>query len=955
MFSRLSLGILCASFNFLFAASAPSTTTLQSSTNPSVFGRSVTLTAKVSPATATGKVTFYDGVGPIGVASLSNGTATFTTRLLPFGLRSLKAFYAGDAQDQSSTSTAISQTVITLQQNGFQPFVNVSGANLFDARLIAVGDVNGDGFTDLVASDFQNAQVSVLFGNGDGTFKPGASYAVGQAPVAIVVADFDGDGHSDVAVCSGGNVSVLLNTGNGTFRPAVNYRTVTNPGGMGPNGLQVTDFNLDGVADLITSDLDGTVSVLLGKGDGTFQTPITTMVSTQNFPSIAVLDVNGDGLPDLVAVVPSGVAVFLGKGDGHFQSPVNYPVGPKPGFIVAGDLNGDGRPDLAISTGGNTLNVLLANANGAFQPAIVDNAPGGFGVSLTIGDFNGDGHADLAAPTSGGNSILIFLGNGDGTFRAPVTYSTGPNSEPQMAIIADFNGDGISDLATADFLQPNSTVLLGTPIPEPFVTATAKLVSPASGTVSVGDSLVFELDIANAGNLAATNLALNDSNPTGGLSLGSLSAGQGNCAPAASSLDCTGLADLGPNLQRAYMVPATATAAGVVTNDAMFRYGTPPQAVVVPPLSIIVQPAAGEPTFTALSMPWRSGFAPNAAIVKSDGVVATDLPLPFDPTIPGGVFSVSSQDASAASLRLPTSIFPASILLANLAGNGLNDIVVLDSTQSTALVVLNVTAGSAPSFSSVVALTGFASAGLTPNSSAAFQDPATGFNDLAIIDAPSDPSQLGEIVVAVNDGTGNLGNFVYYGASGAAGNLIGMDFNNDGLQDLAFLDPASNSIGVMLDSASGFGQPVSTSLGSTTASAMAAGDFNGDGFTDLAVLTPGGVNIFYGAGDGTFNAGPTLAIADPGPITGLQPGLIAVADFNGDGNLDIAVASPASNVVAIFSGDGQGNFGAPAPYVARNPIALAAGTLAGASNASLAVINGATGATPGKVSILKNM
>jgi hypothetical protein len=112
------------------------------------------------------------------------------------------------------------------------------------------------------------------------------------------------------------------------------------------------------------------------------------------------------------------------------------------------------------------------------------------------------------------------------------------------------------------------------------------------------------------------------------------------------------------------------------------------------------------------------------------------------------------------------------------------------------------------------------------------------------------------------------------------------------------------------------------------------------------------VNIFLGIGDGTFSAGATLAIPDPGSIAGLQPGMIVVADFNGDGNQDIAVASPASNLVTIFPGDGQGNFGTPAPYVAANPIALAAGTLTGASNPSLAVINGPAGSTPGSVSIL---
>jgi uncharacterized repeat protein (TIGR01451 family) len=951
MFSRLFvLGTLCVSFGFVGAAATSSTTTLQSSINPSIFGRAVTLTATVSPSFTTGKVTFYDGVTPIGIASLANGKAAFTTRFLPSGARSLKALYIGDAQDQASTSSVLSQTVMTLPQNGFQAPANVTGANLADARSqLAVGDLNGDGIADLIAADFQIGQVSVLFGNGDGTFKPGASYATDAAPVSVVVADFDGDGHSDLAVSNGAtsadDVSILLNNGNGTFKNAVNYKV-----GPNPNKLITADFNGDGFADLVNTNFDGTVSVLLGKGDGTFQTSITTKVAPGGF-SLAVADVNGDGRPDLVVVLTSSVAVFLGAGNGHFDSSATYPVTAGAGGVVAGDLNGDGRLDLAVvNQGDNSVSILLANANGTFQPAVKYGVPNG-PASIAIGDFNGDGYPDLVTTEGGVNSVGILLGKGDGTLRAPVSYSTGAGSSPQFATVADFNGDGVSDLAIADFFVGYSTVLLGVAVPQPQITGTARLVSAPDGNVGVGDPLVYELDVSNTGTATATNLALSNSNPTGGIVFDPPSFG--NCTSAASGFDCTGLADLGPNSERAYTITATAAGAGVVTNAAIFRYNNPPQAVVVKPVTITVQPAAGQPAFTAVSQTWRPSFTPNSAVVTPDGVIATDSPFPVNLSLPSGAFSISPQDAHATALALPATFYASSTLLADLDGNGgANDLVILDSPQSTAFVVLNVTGGSAPSFTSIVPFTGFASAGLQPTSAAAFRDPATGFTDLAIFDAPTDPSLRGEIVFAVNDGAGNFGNFVRYDASAVAGNLIGVDLNNDGMQDLAFLDPASNSIGVMLSSASQFSPPLVTSLGDATAIAMAAGNFNGDGFTDLVVLTPAGVNIFLGIGDGTFSAGATLAIPDPGSIAGLQPGMIVVADFNGDGNQDIAVASPASNLVTIFPGDGQGNFGTPAPYVAANPIALAAGTLTGASNPSLAVINGPAGSTPGSVSIL---
>jgi hypothetical protein len=206
------------------ATSVPTTTTLQSSTNPSNLGQAVTLTTTVSPASATGKVTFYDGVSVLGVGTLSAGKTALTTALLPSGIRSLKAFYGGDTQNQSSASAALSQPVMALAQKGFQPPVNYLGVSFI--RTIAVADFNGDGIADLAADDFENNKVGVYLGKGDGTFLPPVTYPTQQAPFGVVAADFNGDGRMDLAVCNGATpsntLSVLIGKGDGTFHPAVN-------------------------------------------------------------------------------------------------------------------------------------------------------------------------------------------------------------------------------------------------------------------------------------------------------------------------------------------------------------------------------------------------------------------------------------------------------------------------------------------------------------------------------------------------------------------------------------------------------------------------------------------------------------------------------------------------------------------------------------------------------------
>jgi hypothetical protein len=240
---------------------------------------------------------------------------------------------------------------------------------------VVLGDFNHDGMLDAAVTDSASGRVDVLLGNGNGTFRPPVSYATG-APADATIADyylatgdFNGDGNLDIVAANRANstVSVLLGKGNGTFQSAVTYPV----GGKGPQSVAVGDFNQDGKLDIVVANVDDyTISVLLGKGDGTFSTPVIYYTGVGP-NSVAVADFNGDHFPDLAVTNNASNTLSILINDGIWNAavaPVNYPTDANPRSAVVGDFNGDGVLDLAVVNGNsNTVNVFLGNGNGAFQ------------------------------------------------------------------------------------------------------------------------------------------------------------------------------------------------------------------------------------------------------------------------------------------------------------------------------------------------------------------------------------------------------------------------------------------------------------------------------------------------------------------------------------------------------------------------------------------------------------
>ena len=378
-------------------------------------------------------MTFYDGVNVIGTRSVAHGAASLVTTFLPAGTRALKAYYGGDAVYQQS-SAVLTQTVLSVPSAALGAATNLNGG-LWEPFALVVGDFNNDSKADLALLGHSGniPTLSILLGKGDGSFLPPVLYSLSHSADSMVLADFNRDSNADIVVSAVDSqgaalVSLLVGNSDGTFRPPVDFPAVAGP-------LAVGDFNGDGNPDLIlTGSTRG--AILLGDRAGSFRAPLF-------LPSLGglVADFNGDGKPDL-AVAGYGLQILLGNGDATFRSAGTIGDGQTYlSALGAADFNDDGKPDLLVADNAG-LSLQLGNGDGSFQAPVSLAIAGG---QVAIGDFNGDGVPDIAVVIYYPGSISLLLGNGNGTFHLTSSY---PSIAPARSVAGDFDGDGRIDLAT---------------------------------------------------------------------------------------------------------------------------------------------------------------------------------------------------------------------------------------------------------------------------------------------------------------------------------------------------------------------------------------------------------------------------------------------------------------------------------------------------------------------------
>ena len=434
-----------------------------------------------------------------------------------YSLTATVSGYGGSAQlngnisflDTSVGNAALATSPLGPSTAGLGWLISQTPAASNSPTSEVAGDFNGDGIPDLAVL-WSNSiyggpfSVTILFGKGDGTFTTGPTVqpAGVQSYPTMIGGDFNGDGKADLIVLSynGSSISyvtALLGNGDGTFatpQTSQVYNQSSTGGDVILGTLIASDFNGDGKLDLaVVGDYvsSGGVTILLGNGDGTFTAAGPNLDPSADFGQIATGDFNGDGIPDLVVTsyfeFGSSPTIFLGKGDGTFTSmATSFTLDYFPTSIVVGDFNGDGVLDLAFSDL-NGVEIALGNGDGTFK----ETSAGPIAVpselySLVAGDFNHDGKLDIAGVDSYNDRIVLLRGAGDGTFTVTATNPAVSQDwlGPFAIVAADFNGDGVPDLAMLTKNADTASILLS--VPTETATATVTGIAPQSaGTHNV--------------------------------------------------------------------------------------------------------------------------------------------------------------------------------------------------------------------------------------------------------------------------------------------------------------------------------------------------------------------------------------------------------------------------------------------------------------------------------------
>jgi hypothetical protein len=664
----------------------------------------------------------------------------------------------------------------------------------------AVGDFTGNGIPDVAVANYGSNNVSVLLGNGDGTFQPARNFAAGDNPTFVVAADFRHNGILDLAVVNttafgfgAPGVSVLLGNGDGTFQTRVTYFAGTSVG-----DVAVGDFRHSGDLDLAVTTSNG-VSLLFGNGDGTFQAPVMYPAGPPVPGYIAAAELTGDGNLDLVVINYSSnsVTVLLGNGDGTFQPPRSFPAGPSPTSLQVGDLRSNGIPDVVVANNvdSGTVSVLFGNGDGTFQSPV--SYPAGHGTSgVVLGDFTSNGILDLVYTNNGvldSGGVHVLLGNGDGTFRPGGSFLYGGGSGFMGA--ADLRRDGRIDLLLSGVL-----VLLGN-----------------------GDGTFEDIN-----NFATTERnpyaeAIADFNGDGIPDLAVANLGTGFNGGSVSVLLGNGDGTFQPAQNVAFGFVADSVAVGDFNGD-----GIPDLAVALDNFnpSVEVLLGNGDGTFQA-AVPYNAGnHALSVAVGDFTGSGILDLVVAnyLDNNV--SVLFGNGDGTFQAPRNFNVGTHPRSVTVGHFTGNDIMDIAVANGDSNNVSVLLGNGDGSfQPARNYAV--------GRDPYSVAVADLTGTGIADLVVADAGDIQGNGSGVSVLLGNGDGTFRTTGMFAAGDSPYSVTVGDFYGDGIPALAVAGGGGTR--VLRGNGDGTFQNPHFSYTTGYSTSVVSGDFHGDGLPDLAV------------------------------------------------------------------------------------------------------------------------
>ncbi|HKR58498.1 MAG TPA: FG-GAP-like repeat-containing protein, partial [Pyrinomonadaceae bacterium] len=456
----------------------------------------------------------------------SNVTANFSAKRLGFGtgnfdpLGIARGDLNGDGKLDVAVATTTGNSIHVLLGNG-DGTLQSQVAYTADSNPagVVIADFNGDGKADVASANSFGSNVSVFIGNGDGTLQTRVNYPVGSQPSNLSVGDFNGDGKNDLSVLGSPNtLSILLGNGNGTFQPATNKTIAT-----AVFSVLSGDLNADGKLDLVTLGFPTNILVLLGRGDGTFDDAVSyPAVTGSEVVKATLADLNSDGKLDVAVAsrLLRKITVLLGNGNGTFQTAITTALPTDPADLISYDFDGDTRLDLAVAGffGGSMF--LSGLGDGTFSPAVAYPA-GLHSASLVPGDFNNDGKVDFALTSQGDTEVKVLLNASltrvPGVQLGSATYSVNEGN-PRVDITVTRTGD-TSSSASAKFTTndaaglQNCNVFNGIASPRCDFIVQVGTVSFAAGEASKSFSIAITNDSYAEGN---ENFTVTLSNPVGG-------------------------------------------------------------------------------------------------------------------------------------------------------------------------------------------------------------------------------------------------------------------------------------------------------------------------------------------------------------------------------------------------------------------------------------------------------